>query len=86
MILQHLTSEVLKLPNAADECDAFEARAQAIPEPMTAEDLSELTIILNHKFDAETRLNTRVQLTVIETNMIKAKHFIGASEPEDDFV
>lgn len=85
MILQHLTSEVLKLPNAGDECEQFEARSRAVMVPQTLADLSELSVILHHQFDAESRLQTRVQLNVIESQMIKAKHFASA-ELEDDFV
>lgn len=86
MILQHLTSELLKLPDSGKEVVEGEQALYEINAISTENELEIISQLYEKKYSFETQLQTKVSLQNFEANFVKAKHYVGAEEDEEDFV
>jgi hypothetical protein len=88
MILQRLISEASKLPDLSTEVieslQSFSALGDKEKIEVTAEVLELMTKITLRPYQIERTRRRTVNLRVIETSIVKAKH--AATDNEEDFV
>lgn len=83
MILQHLTSELLRIDDPSGEIVNEETRLSSVSEVLTENDIVILGNINIKKFKYEASLQSRVNLANIEAQLLKAPYYSNGSDLED---